>query len=135
LKAVFGRHEVRAEQVTEEGRADIVIRKKTQSKSGYPATVQEWVLELKALVDHTHTGNQVPPAKARHAVREGLDQVIAYKSQLHAVSAALCCYDMREKDEGDDECFKHIAVDASAQSIALWRWFLFRSAKASRAAG
>ena len=134
LKAVFARHELRAEPVTEDGRADIVISMKTLSAIGLPAVVNEWVLELKALADRTTTDNPVPPGKIPEAVRGGLEQAIAYKTQLNAVNAALCCYDMRTNNESDDACFAHIKADASAQNIPLWRWYLFRSTEESRAA-
>jgi hypothetical protein len=134
LKAIFARHELRAEPVTDDGRADIVISMKTFSASGLPAVVNEWVLELKALADRTHTDNPVSASKIPEAVRSGLEQAIAYKTQLNAVNAAVCCYDMRAQNVGDDACFSHIRDHADAQTIPLWRWYLFRSTGQSRAA-
>lgn len=134
LKAAFAQHELRAEPITDDGRADIVMSLKTISASGLPAVVNEWVLELKALADRTTTDNSVAVGKIHEAIRSGLEQVIAYKTQLNAVRAALCCYDMRKEDIGDETCFLNINNDASAHEIALWRWFLFRSTELARAA-
>jgi len=97
--------------------------------------VNEWVLELKALCDKTSTtGNPVPESNIREAVEGGLEQAIGYKTSLHAVNAALCCFDMRATDEGDEKCFEHVANAAAAESVPLWRWYLYRSTKHSRAA-
>ena len=134
LKAVFARHDLRAEPVTDDGRADIVISMKTISPGGLPAVVNEWVLELKALTDRTTTGNSVPPSSIVQAIQGGLEQAVGYKTQLNALQAALCCYDMRASDCGDDAAFHHIKDDAEHHDVPLWRWFLFRSTAASRAA-
>lgn len=134
LKAVYARHDLRAEPVTEDGRADIVISMKTTSAVGLPAVVNEWVLELKALADRTTTGNPVPNGNVVKAIESGLEQVVAYKAQLNALQAALCCYDMRADDCGDEASFAHIEEEAEQSNVPLWRWFLFRSTAASRAA-
>jgi hypothetical protein len=134
LRAVFARHDLRAEPVTDDGRADIVISMKTISSRGLPAVVNEWVLELKALTDRTHTGNPVPSANIPVAIASGLEQAVGYKTQLNALRAALCCYDMRANDCGDDACFSHITDDAGSHDVPLWRWYLFRSTAASRGA-
>lgn len=134
LKAVFARHDLRAEPVTDDGRADIIISMKTLSANGLPAVVYEWVLELKALADRTSTGNPVPTGNIPPGLRSGLEQAIGYKTQLNALQAALCCYDMRANDCGDDACFGHVVDDARHHDVPLWRWFLFRSTAASRAA-
>lgn len=134
LRAVFARHDLRAEPVTDDGRADIVVSMKTISPGGLPAVVNEWVLELKALTDRTHTGNPVPSGNVMQAIQGGVEQAVGYKTQLNALQAALCCYDMRITDCGDDTSFAHIKDDANYHQVSLWRWFLFRSTAASRAA-
>ena len=134
LKAVFSRHDLRAERVTDDGRADIVVSMKSHTLVGLPAVVNEWVLELKALTDRTHTGNAKSPSDIPAAVRGGLEQAIGYRTQLNAIHAALCCYDLRAGDCGDDQCFAHVATDAQAHQVPLWRWYLFRSTEASRGA-
>ncbi|HEX8191574.1 MAG TPA: hypothetical protein VF552_01610 [Allosphingosinicella sp.] len=134
LKAAFAKHDLHAEPITDDGRADIIVYMKTISAGGLPAVINEWVLELKALTDKTHTGNDVPPGKASAAVYGGLEQAIGYRTQLNALQAAVCCYDMRANDCGDEACFAHVKQEAAHHNVPLWRWYLFRSTSASRAA-
>ena len=131
LAAVFCNYNVRAELVTEEGRADVSIHRQTLSAAGVTAFVCEWLLELKALCDMTSSGKK-STADHEQAIEDGLYQAIAYKSNLGALKGALCCFDMRKTDSGDDSCFGHIKDVANENEILLWRGFLFRSAKAAR---
>jgi hypothetical protein len=133
LRGAFPRHDLRGEPVTEDGRADIVISKKTVTSGNLRAVIHEWVLELKALADMTTNGTKCT-TNISDAIRSGLEQAIAYRFRLNALNAALCCYDMREADEGDAACFAHIAMDAASGKVPLWRWYMFRTAAASRAA-
>ncbi|WP_160120024.1 hypothetical protein [Rhodovarius lipocyclicus] len=133
LRGAFPHHDLRGEPRTPDGRADIVVSRKTISIDSLPAVVTEWVLELKALADMTTNGT---PSNANHpeAVRSALEQALAYQAQLNGVKAAVCCYDMRGDDEGDAVCFAHIAADAATNQVPLWRWYLFRDTAESRAA-
>lgn len=131
LSAVFCNHNVRAETPTEEGRADVAIHKKTLSTSGVTAFVCEWLLELKALCDMTSSGNK-STTNHEQAIEDGLYQAIAYRAKMGALKGALCCFDMRTADDGDDACFQNILDAASENEILLWRGFLYRSAKAAR---
>ena len=133
LRGAFPRHDLRGEPVTEDGRADIVISRKSVTKGNLQAVIHEWILELKALTDTTSEGNK-STASIPDAVRSGLEQAMAYRFRLNALNAAVCCYDMRKNDEGDIACFAHIATDAASANVPLWRWYLFRSAAVSRAA-
>lgn len=133
LRGAFPRHDLRGEPVTEDGRADIVISKRSVTKANLQAVIHEWVLELKALTDMTSKGNK-STGSIPDAVRSGLLQAKTYQCRLNALNAALCCYDMRKDDEGDIACFAHIADDAAVAKVPLWRWYLHRSAAASRAA-
>lgn len=133
LRGAFPRHDLRGEPVTADGRADIVVSRKTVRQGHLQAVIHEWVLELKALADMTTDGNK-SSADIPAAVRSGLEQAMAYRQRLHALNAAVCCYDMRKTDDGDTACFAHIAVDAKAGQVPLWRWYMYRSATASRAA-
>lgn len=134
LKAAFAMHDLRAEPVTDDGRADIVVWKKSITSGGLPAVINEWVLELKALADRTTTGNIVAPSSVTEAIQSGLEQAVGYKTKLNALHAALCCYDMRKSDCGDEVTFSYIKDDAEVHDIPLWRWFLFRTMAASRGA-
>ncbi len=134
LKGVFTRHELRAEPVTPDGRADIIIYKRALSQNNLPAVVHEWVLELKALTDTTSTGNPVPSSTVTTAIFKGVEQAQAYRIQLNAINAVLCCYDMRKKDAGDQQSFAHVVDIAANENIHLWRWYLYRSTSESRSA-
>jgi hypothetical protein len=133
LRGAFPHHDLRGEPVTPDGRADIVVSKKTMSKDNLPAVITEWVLELKALADMTTNGTS-STTNIPNAVRSALEQALAYQHQLNGIKAAVCCYDMRKNDQGDAACFGHIAADARASQVPLWRWYLFRSTAESRAA-
>lgn len=134
LRGVFIGHHLRAEPVLEDGRADIIMWKRALSQGNQPAIVNEWVLELKALCDKTSSGESVGPAKAAEAVLSGLEQVMAYKSNLNAANGALCCYDMRAADRGDEACFVAVKDAAANDNVPLWRWYLFRQTRTSRRA-
>jgi hypothetical protein len=133
LRGAFPRHDLRGEPITEDGRADIVISRKTVTKGNLQAVINEWILELKALTDMTSKGTK-STTKIPDAVRSGLEQAMAYRLRLSALNAAVCCYDMRKADEGDTACFAHIVSDAADGKVPLWRWFMYRSAAESRAA-
>jgi hypothetical protein len=134
LRAKFPRHTLRAEPVTEDGRADITMFSPVLSVGGHMSLRYDWVLELKALCDRTVAGKAVAKAKIVASIISGLEQVVAYKNGFSANRGALCCYDMRADDEGTDACFAHIAESANAQSAPLWRWYLYRSTGNSRKA-
>lgn len=134
LRGAFPRHDTRGEQVLAEGRADLVISRRTRTENGELATVNDWTLELKALTDMTSSGNRVN-SSIRPAVRKGLIQAISYKKLNNSQNAAVCCYDMRRADNGDDACFTpDFRGVAANRNIALWRWYLFRSAEQAREA-
>jgi len=134
LRAAFARHQLRAEPVTDDGRADIVIWKRALSLAGLQAVVNEWILELKALTDRSSTGAAVSSSVTIAAIQSGLEQALGYKTGLNALSAVLCCYDMRAHDVGDLKCFAHVKAEAELNNVPLWRWYIFRTTKASRSA-
>jgi hypothetical protein len=134
LRAKFPLRELRAEPVTENGRADITMFAKVRSEGGHGSIRYDWVLELKALCDRTSTGKIVAGRKIRDAVKKGLDQLVLYCEDLNAARGALCCYDLRASDEGDDTCFKPIVAEAAKCKAHLWRWYLHRSMEGSRKA-
>jgi hypothetical protein len=134
LRAKFPRHTLRAEPVTEDGRADITMYSPVLSSAGHKSIRYDWVLELKALCDKTTTGNVVARAKVVAAIKSGLEQIVAYRDGFNANRGALCCYDMRATDEGAETCFKHIVKNAKLQKAPLWRWYLYRSTESSRKA-
>jgi hypothetical protein len=134
LRSRFTKHVVRAEQHNDDGISDLVVFARRHDASGRRIIVNEWVLELKALTDRTESGTVVPSSNIKTRVSDGLVQAIAYRTQEHARQAALCCFDMRAEDEGDDACFRHVATTANAKDVELWRWFLYRATKDRRSA-
>ncbi len=132
LRSRFTKHKVRAEQFNDDGFSDLLVYARRTDASGGLVVVNEWLLELKALTDRTETGNRIADTANRTRVQDGLCQAIAYRNQENARNSALCCFDMREKDEGDTACFQHIQMQAHKEKVELWRWFLFRSTKAAR---
>ena len=132
LKGSYPKHTWRAEPVTEDGRADIVATRKVTAE-GRPATITEWVLELKALADMTSTGKPVAASVVAGAIESAVEQAIAYRCNHNAERAAACYFDMRREDVGDDECFSKIVEIARDENIPLWRWYLYRRMSAARA--
>lgn len=131
LRGKFALQNVRAESENEDGRADLVIWRPVRTNFDEDGLVNEWVLELKALCDMTSTGKPKSDTSATD-VEDGLEQAIAYRTKLPANKAALCCYDMRQADGGDAQCFDGISAEAQANDVELWRWYLHRSARSSR---
>lgn len=134
LRQKFPRHFLRAEPVTEDGRIDITMFVPVLSNAGHKSIRYDWVLELKALCDRTSRGTAVGKSKISAAIKSGLEQLVLYRDGLNANRGALCCYDMREADEGADTCFAAIAHAAGGYATPLWRWYLYRSTELSRKA-
>ena len=132
LIGAYPRRRIRAEVRTEEGRADIFIISDTTADSGAPAQMTDWALELKALCDKTSTGNHLGPQETCNAITKGVVQARAYRSAQNGVNAALCCFEMRQADENDGQCFAHVKDHAEQHGIQLWRWFLYRSTDDAR---
>lgn len=132
LRMAFLGHKVRAEGETDLGRCDVWISKQIEDNLGDPHTRVEWVLELKALTDKTHTGEPKAPSTVSKAVESGFKQAVSYKSCKGALNSALCCYDMRSVDSSTVELFKEVESDAEEANIFLWRWYLYRSSQAAR---
>ncbi|WP_343348008.1 hypothetical protein WJT74_05965 [Sphingomicrobium sp. XHP0239] len=133
LNGHFGANfQVRPEVPNTEGRADVYILEKRVRPIGGNYLQPHWQLELKALREKTSGNKKVPASKVAEAVEEGLSQAIRFREALHANKSALCCYDMRGSDFGDEATFEDIFEEANDNEIRLWRWFLYRSARASR---
>lgn len=132
LLARYSRFVVRAEVPTEDGRLDIKIFAKLYDAKGDKIVKNVWVLELKALNDKTSSGGTVSATVVSDAIQKGLTQAISYKDADHVNQAALCCFDMRATDFGDTGVFSDIAQEANDNGVHLWRWFLYRTAEASR---
>ena len=134
LYARYSRFDVRAEVVNEDGRLDLIIFAKLFDGSGAKIVKNVWVLELKALTDRTSTGGPVAAKAVEHAIEKGLTQAISYKEAGHVNQAAMCCFDMRSTDLGNEAVFDHVTKEANDNEVHLWRWYLYRSSEANRAA-
>jgi hypothetical protein len=117
-----------------DGRLDISIYAKLTDLNGDRIVKKIWVIELKALTDRTTKGDPVPASSVQDALEKGLRQAISYRESIHAIRAALCCYDMRATDLGDEEVFAPIRAAADEEKVQLWRWYLHRSSESWRKA-
>ena len=90
------------------------------------------VLELKVLRSYSENGDTAySVAVCRAAVSDGVRQAGMYKRERGHRVGALCCFDMREQDEGD-ECFEEVAKLADDLGIALRRWYLYGTSRLYR---
>jgi hypothetical protein len=128
------RHDIRPEQPNSEGRLDVQISARLHDANGDRIVKKIWILELKALTDKTTDGGDVAPGLALAGLQKGVNQAYSYREAEHANRAALCCYDMRKDDWGDEIVFEPILKEANDHAVYLWRWFLHRSSHAARVA-
>lgn len=133
LRGRYTNHVVRSERKNDDGISDLLVFERTFDAAGNKVVINEWLLELKALTEKTETGNPIGKTEIKRRISDGLIQAISYRDSEHVLHAALCCYDMRGSDEGDQECFAEVGEHAAGESVLLWRWYLFRDSKAIRA--
>lgn len=92
------------------------------------------VLELKVLRTYSESGNtKYSIAESAREVSKGVKQAGMYKRERGHQVGALCCFDMREKDEGDD-CFAGVAKLADDLAVDLRRWYLYGTSELYRQA-
>jgi hypothetical protein len=127
-------HEISPEVNNPSGRLDVEISAKLHDTNGDRIVKKIWVLELKALTDKTTDGGDVAPSATLASLHSGVLQAHSYRDSIHANKAALCCYDMRKTDHGDDIIFDPVRTEANDNKVHLWRWFLHRTAAAGRKA-
>jgi hypothetical protein len=131
LVGAFPACTVRHEQTMPEGRVDLEIEESDlldRAKITRHAT-----LELKVLRSFWYTGTAVSDNETREWISSGVDQAAAYRESKGCRLAALCCFDMRTRDNGDS-CFDTIRAKAQQLSVALRRWFLYAKAEYLREA-
>jgi hypothetical protein len=130
LSVVFWRSIVVKFEVSgTEGRCDLLM----MSRQG-----EGWlcraVLELKVLKSYSSSGSSISQTVSEQAIKDGVLQVVAYKTQNASKLGVLCCYDMRKPDHcNDDECFNPIRPVATSNAIHLRRYRVHGSSKALRA--
>ena len=116
---------IRHEQTQTAGRTDLEIERINpldRSSVTYQA-----ILELKVLRSFRHKGATVSDAVTKEAVTEGVRQAASYRKTKEARWSALCCFDMRRSNDGDEACCAHVQESAGADYVALGRWFLYAS--------
>ena len=114
---------VRPEQPQPAGRTDLEIELFDSVNSG--GNTRHAIIELKVLRSFWSTGTEVPNSTTRKWIKEGVLQAAAYRIEKKALWSALCCFDMRKTNTGDDDCFDPVRADANNLNVILKRWFLY----------
>lgn len=109
------------------GRIDLEI----QEYRGGGVMISHALLELKVLRSYGSTGKPVSAAKVKKVIAEGISQAAAYRDDHETKAAALCCFDMRKSESGE-QCFATVREPAEKKKIALGVYYLFASAGRSR---
>ncbi len=113
------------------GRADLQIAEQdplSPEKLTYHA-----VLELKVLRSFSENGKSHGAKKNEESVEKGVRQAGMYRRERGHRIAALCCFDMRKKDDGN-KCFEAVSKLAGKLEVALRRWYLYASSELARKA-
>ena len=116
---------IRHEQTQQAGRTDLEIEEYTSNDRS--SVVYHGILELKVLRSFRRSGGKVAPSEVRGAIADGVSQAGSYRDVKGARWSALCCYDMRQHDAGDEACFDHVQESAATSRVDLKRWFLYAS--------
>ncbi|GAA3760807.1 hypothetical protein [Terriglobus aquaticus] len=131
LNRAFPLCNVRQERTQVTGRVDLLIEEYTGV--GPSSLINHMVIELKVLRSFSAGGKAIPPKDMVDWVTKGVEQASAYRNEAHALTSALCCFDMRKSDTGA-ACFKHILSKAAALGVNLRRWYLYSSSAELRRA-
>ena len=91
------------------------------------------IIELKVLRSFHESGKTFYKKETKNLVKSGVTQVSSYGKGMPANWLALCCFDMRNVDTGE-ECFKPVRKLAKRLKVHLKRWFLYAEAKHYQAA-
>lgn len=122
---------VREEQTDIPGRLDLEIEQQDFGVQG--KFIRHAILELKVLRSFGSTGKSESNNKTLEWIKSGVEQAASYRRKRCALSCALCCFDMRVDDTGND-CFKHVQDQANQLEVRLERWYLYSTSKKYRAA-
>ena len=116
---------IRHEQTDVSGRTDLEIEETNRDD---PSTVtRHAILELKVLRSFRSTGTTVNESETQRWIEEGVEQTAVYRHEKAARWSALCCFDMRRRDENNEKCFDHVRSTAEKLDVRLKRWFIFAS--------
>ena len=117
---------IRHEQAQPAGRTDLEVEQ--SDPIDRTRVTRHAILELKVLRSYWASGTTVSPYDTKRHLADGVAQATSYRDEKGVSWSAVCCFDMRRNDVGDDACFAHISETAAERSVWLRRWFLFASA-------
>ena len=126
----FPQCKVRHEQPQPAGRSDLEIEELDLERRG--RVTRHAIIELKVLRSFRSSGNAVPQSEIDDSIRSGVQQAASYCEDKGARWSALCCFDMRADDAGNEACFSHVQDGAEMYEVNLWRWFLYSSSEKFR---
>lgn len=129
LTAAFLNCTVRAEQNNVSGRLDLEIEESDPIDRSI--FVRHALLELKVLRSFGSTGDIFSEKYNLDWVESGVNQAASYRKERGARASALCCFDMRKENSGE-ECFTHVSDLAQQLKVALRVWFLYATSKQYR---
>lgn len=118
---------IRHEQPQMTGRTDLEIE--YIDPIDHSIVTRYAILELKVLRSFGSTGGSVSPSRTNEHINDGVEQANAYRIDKEARWSALCCFDMRECDSGDESCFEFVKEFAARVSVTLRRWYLYASSE------
>jgi hypothetical protein len=121
---------IRQEQPAKVGRTDVEVVEDRGRPPG--VCIHHAVLELKVLRSRGETGSSVSENETHTHINSGVNQAHAYGHDKNTLHKMLCCFDMRDENEGDQKCFAHVQATAANLQVALRRWFLFRDSNSYR---
>jgi hypothetical protein len=129
LTTAFPTCVIRAERTLSAGRLDLIIEESHPTNRG-DVTLHA-VLELKVLRSFGSTGNAVSETEVKEWIQSGVQQAAAYRDDIGAKLASLCCFDMR-KSHSSEACFSHVKGLAERLIVDLKLWYLFATSKQYR---
>ena len=132
LAARFPSCKIRHEQTQVTGRTDLEIEQ--FDSLDHSVVTRHAIIELKVLRSFRSSGSKVYDSQTKESIEEGVRQAAAYRIEKEARWSALCCFDMRRDDAGDEACFADVQDCADALEVMLRRWFLYASAAELRQA-
>lgn len=121
---------IRHEQTQNTGRTDLEISQINLLNSGM--TTHHAILELKVLRSFGSTGISMSDSQTKEWILDGVKQAASYRMERGAQWSALCCFDMRKEDFGDNLYFADVQNLAGQLEVMLNRWFLHANARSYR---
>jgi hypothetical protein len=129
LTTAFPTCTVRHEQTLMPGRLDLEIEESDPLDRS--KVTRHAVLELKVLKSFRSSGATVSDDETLEWITSGVRQAASYRDDRGALSAALCCFDMRKSYSGQ-RCFDHVKELATRLTVRLRVWFLFGTSEQFR---